>query len=337
MSSALASLDFALPAELEAREPAEARGIARDEVRLLVTSREAATNEVASFRDLANFLREGDLLVVNDSATLPAALEARNANGDRFALHFSTHVAGTLWIVEPRGTVAQAERLDLPGGALATLIAPVDANSSRLWFARIETPETVVEYLHAHGRPVRYAYIARDFPLAQYQTIFARVPGSAEMPSAGRPFSVRTLEQLRSHGVGLAALTLHAGVSSQEAHEAPYAEPYAIPPATARAVNAARRERRRVIAVGTTVVRALESAVREGEVVAAQGVTDLVVTRERGLGAVDGLLTGLHEPRASHLRILEALLRDAELERAYDAALEARFLWHEFGDVHLIV
>ncbi len=336
MSSSVAGLSFALPPELEAREPAEARGLARDEVRLLVTARDGGANEVAGFRDLASFLREGDLLVVNDSATLPAAVEARAASGLQLTLYFSTHISGTLWIVEPRASVAQAQRLDLPGGAVATLIAPAEATATRLWFARIETGEAVVEYLHAHGRPIRYAYVTRNFPLEQYQTIFARVPGSAEMPSAGRPFSARTLEQLRSRGVNLASLTLHTGVSSQEAHEAPYAEPYAIPPATARAVNAARREQRRVIAVGTTVVRALESAVREGEVVAAQGVTDLVVTRERGLHAVDGLLTGLHEPRASHLRILEALLRDEELERSYKAALDARLLWHEFGDVHLI-
>ena len=337
MSASLAELTFALPAELEAREPAEARGLARDEVRLLVTERAAGSDAVTSFRALADFLREGDLLVVNDSATLPAAVDACAPDGRHLMLHFSTHVAGTLWIVEPRGAVAPAERLDLPGGAVATPIAPVDAASTRLWFARIETCEAVVEYLHAHGRPIRYAYLGRDFPLERYQTIFARVPGSAEMPSAARPFSARILEQLRCRGVRLVPLTLHCGVSSQEAHEPPYAEPYAIPPATARAVNAARREGRRVIAVGTTVVRALESAIRDGEVVAAQGTTELVVTRERGLYAVDGLLTGLHEPRASHVRMLEAFLWDDELERAYRSALDARLLWHEFGDVHLIV
>lgn len=337
MSSTLARLTFALPPELEAREPAEARGLARDGVRLLVTPRGGGADEVATFGDFPSFLREGDLLVVNDSATLPAALQARTASGSELALHFSTHVSGTLWIVEPRASLDVPQRLNLPGGASATLIAPADESSARLWFARIETCEAVVEYLHAHGRPIRYGYVTQDIPLERYQTIFARVPGSAEMPSAGRPFSARTLEELRRRGVSLAPLTLHAGVSSQEAHEPPYAEPYAIPPSTARAVNAARRHGRRVIAIGTTVVRALESAVRDGEVVAAQGTTDLVVTRERGLHAVDGLLTGLHEPRASHLRILEALLGDEELERAYGAALEARLLWHEFGDVHLIV
>jgi len=327
---------FALPPELEAREPAEARGLARDEVRLLVTTR-GAGETVATFRDLTRFLREGDLLVVNDSATLPAAVDARSEDGRELVLHFSTHVAGTLWIVEPRGVLERPQRLELAAGASVTLLATVEANATRLWFARVDTDETVVEYLHSHGRPIRYAYLQREFPLEQYQTIFGRVPGSAEMPSAARPFTPRVLDLLARCGVMLSALTLHAGVSSQEAHEAPYAEPYAVPAATARAVNAARREGRRVIAIGTTVVRALESAVRDGEVTAAGGTTDLVVTRERGLRAVDGLLTGLHEPRASHLRILEALLGDDELERAYRVAFEANLLWHEFGDVHLIL
>jgi S-adenosylmethionine:tRNA ribosyltransferase-isomerase len=336
VSVAPAGPAFALPPELEAREPAEARGLARDEVRLLVTA-SAAGETVATFRDLPRFLRAGDLLVVNDSATLPAAVDARTADGREFVLHFSTHVAGTLWIVEPRAVVGAAERLELPAGASVTLLAPVEPSAMRLWFARVEACETVVEYLHAHGRPIRYAYLRREFPLEYYATIFGRVPGSAEMPSAARPFTPRVLELLARRGVMLAALTLHAGVSSQEAHEAPYAEPFEVPAATACAVNAARREGRRVIAIGTTVVRALESAVRDGEVIAAGGTTDLVVTRERGLQAVDGLLTGLHEPRASHLRILEALLTDRELERAYRAALEASLLWHEFGDVHLIL
>jgi S-adenosylmethionine:tRNA ribosyltransferase-isomerase len=336
MSVTSAGPAFVLPPELEAREPAEARGLARDDVRLLVTSPDAG-DTVETFRALPRFLREGDLLVVNDSATLPAAVDARTASGLEIVLHFSTHVAGTLWIVEPRAAFERPERLELPAGAVATLIAPADPGATRLWFARIETSETVVEYLHAQGRPIRYPYITRQFPLECYQTIFARVPGSAEMPSAGRPFTPRVLELLGRRGVRLAALTLHAGVSSQESHEAPLAEPYAIPPGTARAVNAARREGRRVVAVGTTVVRALESAVRDGELVAAQGWTELVVTRERGLQVVDVLLTGLHEPRAGHLRILEALLPDERLESAYRAALDAGLLWHEFGDVHLIL
>jgi S-adenosylmethionine:tRNA ribosyltransferase-isomerase len=336
VSPALTGPAFVLPPELEAREPVESRGLARDEVRLLVSRRDAGET-LTTFRDLPRFLRAGDVLVVNDSATLPAAVEARTADGREIVLHFSTQVAGTLWIVEPRAAIERPERLELPADASVTLIAPAEPGAMRLWFARVDTSETVVEYLHAHGRPIRYAYLRREFPLEHYQTIFGRVPGSAEMPSAARPFTPRVLDLLARRGVMLAALTLHAGVSSQEAHEAPYAEPYLVPAATARAVNAARNQGRRVIAVGTTVVRALESAVREGEIIAAGGTTDLVVTRERGLHVVDGLLTGLHEPRASHLRILEALLTDEELERAYRAALGASLLWHEFGDVHLIL
>jgi S-adenosylmethionine:tRNA ribosyltransferase-isomerase len=330
-------LDFSVPPELEAREPAESRGLERDDVRLLVSDRAGGALAHARFRELAGFLRRGDLLVINDSATLPAALEAwAERNGREIALHLSTHVAGTLWTAEPRGDVEATEVLHLPGDGRATLLAPVDARSRRLWYTRLEVAEPVVEYLSAYGHPIRYPYMAREFPIARYQTIFARSPGSAEMPSAGRPFSPRVLEALQRAGVEIATLTLHAGVASQESHEPPFAEAYAVPQRTALRVNAARRAGRRVIAVGTTVVRALESAAPDGEVIASQGWTDLVVTPQRGVAVVDGLLTGLHEPQASHIAMLGAFLDERSLSSAYRAALEGGYLWHEFGDVHLI-
>lgn len=152
MSVSLAGPAFVLPPELEAREPAEARGLARDDVRLLVTSADAG-DSVETFRALPRFLREGDLLVVNDSATLPAAVDARTASGSEIVLHFSTHVAGTLWIVEPRAAFEAPERLDLPAGAVATLIAPAGPASIRLWFARIETSEAVVNISTLRGGP----------------------------------------------------------------------------------------------------------------------------------------------------------------------------------------
>jgi S-adenosylmethionine:tRNA ribosyltransferase-isomerase len=178
-----------------------------------------------------------------------------------------------------------------------------------------------------------------SWPIGMYQTVYAGPPGSAEMPSAGRPFSPDVLERLAHRGIGFATLTLHTGVSSLEQHEAPYAEEYTVPAATAAQVRAARAAGGRVIAVGTTVVRALESAasVGQGEVIAAHDWTDLVVTPRRGVRTVDGLLTGLHEPRASHLQMLEAIAGRRHLERAYAAALAGDYLWHEFGDVHLIV
>ena len=330
-------LAFELRPHLEAGRPPEARGIARDGVRLLVSDAATGALDHRAFAEFPRLLEAGDLLVVNDSATLPAALDARRADGSALALHLSARVTNSLWIVEPRAAASAGEVLALPGHAMATLLAPVHPGAGRLWYARVEAPDPVVEYLHRYGSAIRYAYADGVFPIADYQTIFARVPGSAEMPSAGRPFSAKTVALLRERNVALATVTLHAGVSSAEAHEPPQAEPFSVPHATAEAVNATRRRGGRVVAVGTTVVRALESAVAGGEAIAANGWTDLVVTPERRLAVVDGVLTGFHEPRASHLAMLRAFTAPGVLEAAYSAALDCGYLWHEFGDVHLIL
>ncbi len=341
------ALDFTLPAELEAHEPPEARGVARDEVRLLVTYRQSGRIVHARFADLPDFLAPGDVLVANDSATLPAALEARRSSRrggegrgapETFALHLSTHLLDNLWIVEPRQIAGRrGEVLALPGGGMATLLAPY-AGSQRLWVAALELPLPLLEYLQRWGRPIAYPYVRGSWPLAMYQTVYAREPGSAEMPSAGRAFTPTVLERVRRRGVAFTTITLHTGVSSLEAPEPPYAEPYRVSVEAVEAIRAARERGGRVIAVGTTVVRALESAAGErGQLIASQGWTDLVITPERGLRVVDGLLTGLHEPRSTHLALLEALAGRRHLERAYQAALEGRYLWHEFGDLHLLL
>ena len=329
---------FILPPALEAHEPPEARGIARDEVRLLVSDRRADTLDHVRFLDLPSFLNPGDLLVVNTSATLPAALTTRRGDGTSVRLHLSTRLPAGLWVVEPReAEVAAGESLVLPGGGAAGLLRPYQ-RSSRLWLAYLDLPEAVVPYLLRWGRPITYPYVRGTWPLAMYQTVYADQPGSAEMPSAGRPFTLRMLARLEAMGVGLARLVLHTGVASLESGEAPYEEFYHVPPAVARAVGATKRHGARVIAVGTTVVRALESAVdTDGSVIASRGWTDLVITPERGVRVVDGLLTGFHEPRASHWAMLEALAGRAHLQRAYRAALGRGYLWHEFGDVHLII
>jgi S-adenosylmethionine:tRNA ribosyltransferase-isomerase len=292
----------------------------------------------AHFDDLPSFLQPGDLLVANDSATIPAALTARRADGSRIALHLSTRLPGGLWVVEPRKvSVTPPETLSLLGGGTATLLAPY-AESVRLWVARLDLPSPVLTYLHEWGHPIAYPYVPDPWPLSMYQTVYAREPGSAEMPSAGRAFSQNVLARLAERGVGFSTLTLHTGVASLESHERPYEEPFAVPPATAEAVQAARLSGRRVIAVGTTVVRALESAADErGRVIPTRGWTDLVITPERGVTVVDGLLTGFHEPEASHLDMLSAIAGRDHLAVAYRAAIEGRYLWHEFGDLHLIV
>lgn len=345
-----------VPDELSARVPAEQRGAGRDDVRLLV-SRGCAVSHHA-FRELPGQLRAGDVLVVNTSVTLPAAVNGR-VGGERVVVHFSTRGADGRWSVElraPGGAGATVPRrggpagavVRLPGGRELVLEEPLGpAAGARLWWARV--PEALPGLLRRYGRPIRYGYTERDQPLSAYRTVFAvESPdgsGSAEMPSAARPFTARTVTELVSRGVLFAPLSLHTGVASAEAHEPPYPERFAVPPATAWLVNAVRAARGtsraaggRVIAVGTTAVRALESAAgADGVVRPVAGWTDLVVTPQRGVRVVDGLLTGLHEPEASHLLMLEAVAGARALRRGYDAALEQRYLWHEFGDVHLIL
>lgn len=332
------ALDFILPADLEAREPPEARGLRRDQVRLLVSYR--ADNRIvhARFDGLPDFLAPGDLIVVNDSATLAAKLPARVPDGAEIALHLSTRLAAGRWVVEPReAQVTVPMLLALPTGGQATLLAPYPG-SARLWIARLDLPTPFLDYLHRWGRPIAYSYVDRPWPIDAYQTIFAAEPGSAEMPSAGRPFSQTVVDRLTDRGVGLATITLHSGVASLERHEPPYAEAYRVPVETVAAIEAAQDAGRRVIAVGTTVVRALESAADDrGRLRAAHGWTDLVVTPSRGVRVVDALLTGFHEPRATHLAMLEAIAGRRHLEKAYQAAIAGHYLWHEFGDVHLIL
>jgi S-adenosylmethionine:tRNA ribosyltransferase-isomerase len=328
---------FTVPPECEAHEPPELRGVPRDGVRMLVSARAGGAVRHARFSGLPGLLRPGDLLVANDSATLPAALAVRRPNGEELMLHVSTRVTAGLWVVEPRAAVREGDVLHLPAGTTATLLTTVDPAARRLWFARVDARESFVDYLNAYGSPIRYAYVQQTFPLAYYQTVFARVRGSAEMPSAARPFSERTLTALQARGVEVRTVTLHCGVASAEAHEPPQSEAFDVPYETARAVNTARDAKRRVIAIGTSVVRALESAVHAGTVGAANGQTELLVTPGRPARVVDGLLTGLHEPQASHLAMLAAFLDAPALAAAYVAALEHKYLWHEFGDVHLIV
>jgi S-adenosylmethionine:tRNA ribosyltransferase-isomerase len=292
----------------------------------------------ANFRNIASFLHPGDLVVVNDSATLPAALTATRDDGATFALHLSTRIAEDIWSVEPRKTgVRAAERVALPGGAGATFLAPY-LGSTRLWTARLDLSEPVEAYLRHWGRPITYPYVTREWPIDAYQTVYARRPGSAEMPSAGRAFTTRVLDALRDNGVEIAAITLHTGVASLEKDEPPYPERYEVTPAAADAINAAHASGSRVVAVGTTVVRTLESAADDrGRVQPSRGWTDLVVAPDREIRTVNALLTGFHEPRASHLSMLEAIAGRRHLEHTYAEALRARYLWHEFGDLHLIV
>ncbi|MDH6216008.1 S-adenosylmethionine:tRNA ribosyltransferase-isomerase [Streptomyces pseudovenezuelae] len=408
------TLAVRVPEELSARVPAEQRGPGRgrDSVRLLVSRGVEVSHH--AFVELPRLLRAGDLLVVNTSPTLAAAVDGRIGHAC-VVVHFSTRGDDGRWAVELRDPVGDGTtraraggpvgtEVRLPGGVRLTLTEPLGADSDRLWWARVsgaeapgagagagagapragepgpDTPEATVPragaprakgqgagapraavpgphapmaggpeatvlgagVLREYGRPIRYSYTERDQPLSVYQTVFALPTadgaGSAEMPSAARPFTASLVAELVSRGVQFAPITLHTGVASAEAHEAPYPERFSVPEASARLINAARAGDGRVVAVGTTAVRAVESAAGEDGVVRARaGWTDLVVTPERGVRVVDGLLTGLHEPEASHLLMLEAIAGRAAIGRSYEEALRGLYLWHEFGDVHLIL
>jgi S-adenosylmethionine:tRNA ribosyltransferase-isomerase len=228
------------------------------------------------------------------------------------------------------------EDLILPAAATARIIAPYAV--PRLWLAHLDLPAPLETYLTKHGHPIRYAYVPRSWPISAYRNVYADELGSAEMPSAGRPFTPELITRLVAGGVLVAPITLHAGVSSLERHEPPYPERFRVPPHTASLVNVVHEWSGRVIAVGTTVVRALETVSQpNGTVAPGDGWTKLVVTSERGLWAIDGLLTGFHEPESSHLDMLRAAAGDALLERSYEAVLERGYRWHEFGDSHLIL
>lgn len=317
-----ATVEFRLPPGLEAKAPPEARGLKRDQVRLLVSL--PGRRYSSRFDQLAYHLRAGDLVVYNDSATLPNSLL-----GGR--LHLSTELDDGRWVVEVRDS-GLGSTIELPDNGVARLGDPYRA-SKRLRLADLELPSAPHAYLAKWGRPIRYQYLEEPWPLASYQTVFARNPGSAEMPSAGRAFSAEVLTTLACAGVRTAALTLHTGVSSLENGEPPYPEKFQVPASTLRLVEQTRRLGGRVVAVGTTVARALESVRDHG----LEGWTDRVISAQDPPSMFDGLLSGFHEPNASHLDLLVSLIGEPRLLADYRFASSHRYLWHEFGDLHLML
>jgi S-adenosylmethionine:tRNA ribosyltransferase-isomerase len=352
----VSALAFELPARLEATEPPELRGVERDGVRLMVAQRGRQPLVNARFHELPALLAPGDLLVVNVSATLPASVSGQRAGTcgvEPVRVHFSTRTTDhddRWWIVEARsadgatplnGVPGETISLGGDGAACLELIAPYAA-SGRLLLARLRAGdgdgETVPELLWRIGEPIRYGYVDRRWPLAVYQNVYATTPGSAEMPSAGRPITERLIDALVARGIGVAAICLHTGVSSPERHEPPFPEQYEVPVETVRSVDATRAAGGRVIAVGTTVVRALETAAGDdGTVSPGSGWTRLVIEPDHEIQVADGLITGWHEPEASHLMMLEAIAGPELLESSYAEAVARGYLWHEFGDSHLIL
>jgi S-adenosylmethionine:tRNA ribosyltransferase-isomerase len=347
-----APFTFNLPPELSAKEPPERRGIARDRVRLLVIDRARHEVEHTRFDHLGEYLRAGDLLVFNSSRTLPAALDGCGAPaGPCIELRLAEHLPDDTWLAlllcqrgDPFGCGLRAGMQIVFGEKLTAAVLEQDKRIPRLWRVRFSlTGAELLDALYKLGRPVRYEYVAAPWDLDYYQTVYAREPGSAEMPSAGRAFTWQLLFDLRRRGVRIAYIVLHTGLSSYmddelDAQHPASEEEFLIGPQAAEEINRARSLGHRIIAVGTTVVRALESVADEdGLIRPGRGYTSLRITAAHRLAAVDGLLTGLHEPEASHLDLLTAFLPADTIRAAYEDAVQRGYLWHEFGDLNLIV
>jgi S-adenosylmethionine:tRNA ribosyltransferase-isomerase len=300
----------------------------------------------ARFGDLPRILQPGDLVVTNDSATLPASLHAHGDAG-RFLLNVSTRFGPKLWLTEPRWATDRPGPLPLHAGEQITAcdekirVISFYPGAERLWFVEGDLARAMARC----GEPIRYGYVDHPQPLTAYQSIFARAPGSAEMPSAARPFTREIVSALEDRGVQLATIRLHTGVSSLEIetdeveqHTFP-PEPFRVSAETADAVNAAHERGGRVVAIGTTVVRALESAWSDSDerVFPRAGFTRLVVHPGRGVDTVDGLLTGFHDPGASHLAMLYAVAGKELVQAGYEEAIKGEYKWHEFGDSHLLL
>jgi S-adenosylmethionine:tRNA ribosyltransferase-isomerase len=340
---------FTLPPGSEATAPPERRGLARDGVTLLAARPGAVTTH--RFRELPDLLAPGDVVVVNTSPTAPARLDAVRGDGTPTPVHVATPLDDGGWVVEVRRPdnggpdlgVEPGSVLLLPGGVELRLVAPFPAPGSRLWRAVADPAVPVAAHLARYGTPIRYGHLARAVPLAALQNVYAtpvgqQEMGSAEMASAGRPFTDRLVVRLVARGIAVLPLVLHTGVSSPELHEPPAPERFAVPAATARVVTGTRAAGGRVVAVGTTVTRALESATGEDGVTRpASGWTDLVLSPDRPARVVSGLVTGLHAPEASHLQLLAAVAGVDLVDQAYRSAVAEHLLWHEFGDSMLFL
>jgi S-adenosylmethionine:tRNA ribosyltransferase-isomerase len=346
------SFSFTLPPELQAKEPPERRGMARDQVRLMVIDREMDRVTHTRFDRLAEFLRFGDLLVFNSSRTLPASLKGRGAHGGpSIEVRLAEHLPDDSWLALllcQRGDpfacgLRRGMKIDF-GDDLTAMVEDPDVRIPRLWRMQFsKSGAEFVDSIYRLGGPIRYEYVSANWNLDYYQTIFAQEPGSAEMPSAGRAFTWKLIFDLRRRRVETASVLLHTSLScyvdDQLDREHPASEEeFLVSKNAALKINAALERGGRVIAVGTTVVRALESAADEsGRIQPRHGYTRLKITSDHQLRAVRGLLTGLHEPEASHLDLLTAFMPAEKIRKAYEDAVKQKYLWHEFGDLNLIL
>jgi S-adenosylmethionine:tRNA ribosyltransferase-isomerase len=339
----VADFDYDLPAEAIAQAPPEAR----DGARLLVIDRGRGTLDDRHVRELPELLRPDDCLVVNDSRVIPARVLAEDASGRLVELLFLEAETPARW----RALVRPGRRCR-PGAALTVgdarlTVRAVAADGTRV----VERVDGTVEaLLAAHGLPPLPPYIARHAkPVSEdwerYQTVYARTPGSVAAPTAGLHFSEPLLERLRARGVDVHAVTLHVGPATFRPLGGEQVDSHVLPPeratvsaATAAALNAVRAAGRRVVAVGTTVTRTLESATAEdGRVVPLDGLAGVYLRPGHRFRVVDALLTNFHLPRSSLLVLVSAFAGRELILRAYRHAVAAGYRFYSYGDATLIV
>jgi S-adenosylmethionine:tRNA ribosyltransferase-isomerase len=333
---------FNIPSHLNAAAPIEFTGKSRDEVKMMVINRKTGACLHTRFQQLPAYLKKGDLLVINNSRTIPASLQGKQGNRV-FEVRLSRKVSSNEWDALIPGSIYDT-RLPISFGDGVSAAMVGKGSEQPLVRLRFNIEGAAFfDFIYRKGEPIRYEYIDAPWQLDQYQTVYGSAPGSVEMASAGRAFTWKLISKLRGAGIEVVPLQLHAGLSYYGDDRWPspkhHPEEYLLPLETAEAIRKAKTSGNRVIAVGTTVVRALETVAAEhaGELAAAKGVTNLYITKESSLRVVDGLITGLHEPQASHLDLLRAFVSDEDLFGAYRNALAKGYMWHEFGDMNLIL
>lgn len=352
----LQDLQFEVPDEKAASMPPEAAGRSRSDVRLLVIYRKSGLLEHRKFVDLPEYLRPGDVVVLNASATLPSEFMATDAQGRDVKVRLSSrdpasNGKGDKWhaVLDPDAEVRPGDVLNfgaVDGKALTAAVVTRHPRVYKLWLLMFDLKDASMdEWRNRLGRPIRYHYVPQAWGLDYYQNVYSQFPGSSEMPSAGRAFTPEILAQLNEQGVGVVRIVLHTGVSNIDIEEeqveqhSMYEEPYQITDEAAQLINYARERGGRVFAIGTTVVRTLETVADEqGRLAGRRGWTSLYITPGYRFKAVDALVTGLHEAKSTRLVLATAFAGDKDLVlRAYREALARDYRWHEFGDLTLIV
>lgn len=337
----LEDFDYRLPPELIAQSGAEPR----DASRLMAIDRKTGQIEHRIFRDLPQYLRAGDVLVLNESRVIPARAFATNPHGTVLEVLLVREIPagegpGGLWeaLLKPARRARVGSVLTFPDG-LTAIVEAVEADGTRL----LRFAGNVWEHLENIGKTPLPPYIHASVDPARYQTVYAKTPGSVAAPTAGLHFTPELLDKIRGLGVTICNVTLHVGpgtfkpVQGNPDRHRMHLEPYEVPLSTAQAINQAKAEGRRVIAVGTTVVRTLETAWNGTQVQPGEGETQLFIRPGFQYHVADALITNFHLPKSTLLMLVSAFMGHELMQRAYRTAVAERYRFYSLGDAMLIL